>query len=320
MRTMARPKRQAAVRTKRAMGQVERRRLLQLAICIGLFFVVLLGRSFAPDGLSPVGERLLSAIQADIDFRQAFSALGRAVSGDGPVLDALGEALLQVFGEGGRTQAPPDRSGPAAQAALAALHVPAGQLLVRPGELAVVERTDEPQADAAPEPEPAPDPEPDPAPAPSVPPYSGPELPEGTTMDYVALDLPETVTPVMGVVTSGYGYRDHPVNGEYLFHAGADLAAEEGTPVLAFADGVVDFVGESSAYGLYVQLDHGNGVTSFYCHCSELYLPKGTQVAKGQVIAAVGETGNATGPHLHFELKRDGVQLNPIYYIETLEA
>lgn len=234
------------------------------------------------------------------------------------MLDALGEVILQVFGGGGQEVSLTDPPGPAAQAALAALHIPSGQILLRPGELAAPAAADEPE----PEPEPAPEPEPEstPPPMPSVPPYNGPALPEGATMDYVALDLPETVTPVMGVLTSGYGYRDHPVSGDYLFHAGTDLAAETGTPILAFADGVVDFIGESSAYGLYIQLDHGNGVTSFYCHCSELYLPKGTQVTKGQVIAAVGETGNATGPHLHFELKRDGIQLNPIYYIETLES
>ena len=137
-------------------------------------------------------------------------------------------------------------------------------------------------------------------------------------MEYVSLGLTDTVTPVMGSVTSVYGYRDHPVSGEYLFHAGVDLAAETGTPILAFASGVVDYIGESDAYGLYVQLDHGNGVTSFYCHCSALYVQKGETVTKGQTIAAVGETGNATGPHLHLEMKRDGVRLNPIYYIDTV--
>ncbi len=85
----------------------------------------------------------------------------------------------------------------------------------------------------------------------------------------------------------------------------------------AFADGTVDFIGESEAYGLYIQLDHGNGVKTFYCHCSALYAQKGEEISAGQTIAAVGDTGNATGPHLHLEIKRDGVLLNPVYYIET---
>ena len=138
-------------------------------------------------------------------------------------------------------------------------------------------------------------------------------------MDYVPLGLGETVTPVLGVLTSPFGYRDHPVDGTYAFHYGTDLAADLGTPVQAFADGTVDFIGESEAYGLYIQINHGSGVTSFYCHCSALYAQKGEKVTKGQTIAAVGDTGNATGPHLHLELKQDGVFLNPLYYIETAE-
>jgi murein DD-endopeptidase MepM/ murein hydrolase activator NlpD len=139
-------------------------------------------------------------------------------------------------------------------------------------------------------------------------------------MDYYDLGLSETVTPVLGTLTSSYGYRDHPVSGEYLFHAGVDLAAQTGTPVQAFAAGTVEYIGESDAYGLYIQVDHGNGVKTFYCHCSALYAQKGEQVALGQTIAAVGQTGNATGPHLHLEVKLDDVHLNPIYYVETAQG
>ena len=79
----------------------------------------------------------------------------------------------------------------------------------------------------------------------------------------------------------------------------------------------MDYIGESPIYGLYTQIDHGNGVTTFYAHCGKLLVQQGQSVKMGDVIAESGETGNATGPHLHFEIKKDGVLLNPLYYIET---
>ena len=136
-------------------------------------------------------------------------------------------------------------------------------------------------------------------------------------MEYFNLNVSNLTVPIKGEITSGYGYRNHPVDGEYSFHTGIDVAADIGAPIAAFADGTVDFIGESEAYGLYIQLNHGNGITSFYCHCNDLFARKGESVTGGQVIASVGDSGNATGPHLHLELKREGVHLNPVYYIET---
>ena len=78
---------------------------------------------------------------------------------------------------------------------------------------------------------------------------------------------------------------------------------------------MVDFVGEGNSYGKYVQLRHSDHVTTLYAHCSELLLPKGTEVKAGDPIALVGSTGMATGPHLHFEVKVDGVWHDPIYYL-----
>ena len=96
-----------------------------------------------------------------------------------------------------------------------------------------------------------------------------------------------------------------------------DLVVNTGTPVLAFADGTVDYIGESQVYGLYLQLRHAGGVTSFYAHCGELLVQQGQTVKAGEQVAVSGATGNATGPHLHFEIKRNGVRLNPVYYIQT---
>lgn len=303
--------RQSKDRKRAALGLREKRRLIQLGVCVGLFLVVFLGKGGAPAEVAGFGETLLQLIHSDTDFKGAFSAVGEAISRGDPVLETLEKLSVEVFGAGGQ-QAAMDRTsmnGPAVQAAMAALaQRPTYEtVLAQLGASDLLAQASEAE----------PEPDPSPSPAVQVPEYTGPALPEGATMEYFDLGLAETVTPVMGELTSPYGYRDHPVSGEYIFHNGIDLAADIGTPVMAFADGTVEFIGESDAYGLYIQIDHGNGVKTFYCHCSELYTPKGESVTMGQTIAAVGDTGNATGPHLHLEIKRDGVLLNPIYYVET---
>lgn len=300
-----------------SLGPREKRRLIQLSLCVGLFLVVFLGKGAAPAGVLDFGETLLQVIRSDTDFKSAFSTLGEAVSQGDPVLETLEKLAVEVFGAGGQGQKDPAdhawMNDPAAQAAMKALTArPTCETILL--QLGVPPESEEPGGEEETEQ----DPQPDSTPL-QIPEYTGPALPEGATMEYFDLGLTETVTPVIGVLTSPYGYRDHPVSGEYLFHTGVDLAAEIGTPVLAFADGTVEFVGESESYGLYIQLDHGNGVKTFYCHCSALYAPKGESVTMGQTIAAVGDTGNATGPHLHMEIKREGVLLNPAYYVETTD-
>lgn len=300
------------------LGAKEKRRLIQLALCVWLFLAVCLGKGIAPDGVFQAGETLLRFIRSDTDFKGAFSALGEAFSNGEPVTQTLGNLAKEVFGAGTQ-EYQGERDGTveydlAMQAVKQALtELPTQEtMLLRLGMTVPAEGTA-----AGEESEPGPPSDLSASSVPEIPEYTGPALPADATMDYVELGLTNTVTPVQGEVTSVYGYRDHPVSGEYLFHSGTDLAADIGTPVAAFADGTVDFIGESEVYGLYIQLDHGNGVTTFYCHCSALYAQKGETVSAGQTIAAVGDTGNATGPHLHLEIKRDGVLLNPIYYIET---
>ena len=148
--------------------------------------------------------------------------------------------------------------------------------------------------------------------------YSGQALPGNYTMDQLSLGQLDTVTPVLGRLTSGYGYRDHPISGAYQFHGGVDISGNKGDPIAAFAAGTVEYVGEDDSYGLYLQLDHGNGVKSFYAHCSDVCVKKGQTVALGEKIAEVGSSGAATGPHLHLELKYNKMHLNPIYYIQYL--
>ena len=146
--------------------------------------------------------------------------------------------------------------------------------------------------------------------------YEGGEvLPEHYTRDHISFGALETMAPVMGHITSEFGYRTHPITGEYLFHGGTDIAGNRGDPIHAFADGTVDYIGRDDSYGLYMQLDHGNGIKSFYAHCSKLCMNKGDVVKRGDTIAEIGSTGVSTGPHLHFELKYGPLRLDPAYYL-----
>ena len=112
--------------------------------------------------------------------------------------------------------------------------------------------------------------------------------------------------PVAGTITSPQGYRTDPITGEVSYHSGTDIALPEGTPILAAADGTVTIANAldswGGSYGYHVKLDHGGGLTTLYAHCSSICVTVGQQVKAGQVIAYVGHTGRATGPHLHFEV------------------
>ena len=120
------------------------------------------------------------------------------------------------------------------------------------------------------------------------------------------------VVPVQGNITSRFGsreaIRDHS-------HKGLDIAAKTGTPIKAAADGKIKYADTMSGYGNLIIIDHGNGITTYYGHCSKLYKKEGQKVKAGDVIAAVGNTGNSTGSHLHFEIRKIGVFVNPANYL-----
>lgn len=121
--------------------------------------------------------------------------------------------------------------------------------------------------------------------------------------------------PLFGVVTSRFGYRDHPIMDDASFHTGIDIAAKSGKDVTSFADGKVISAGKNSVYGNYVLIEHSSGIRTFYGHNSKLYVKQGQKVSLGQKIAAVGSTGMSTGPHLHFEIRKGNIRLDPSYYI-----
>lgn len=120
------------------------------------------------------------------------------------------------------------------------------------------------------------------------------------------------VNPVKGRISSRYGARESIRNHT---HKGLDIAAKIGTPIKAVADGKVTYSGVMGGYGNLIIIDHGNGITTRYGHCSKLYVKLGKQVKAGELIAAVGNTGNSTGPHLHFEIRQNGVYVNPTDYL-----
>jgi murein DD-endopeptidase MepM/ murein hydrolase activator NlpD len=122
--------------------------------------------------------------------------------------------------------------------------------------------------------------------------------------------------PVRGRISSLFGPRRHPRSQDFRLHAGIDIVARFGSPVVATADGRVVFSGERQGYGKVVVLDHGFGYQTVYAHNSRLSVPIGTRVARGQVIAHVGKSGHTTGTHLHYEVRKNGAPIDPRPYLK----
>ena len=120
------------------------------------------------------------------------------------------------------------------------------------------------------------------------------------------------IRPVSGIITSRFGAASAIRRSS---HTGLDLATSSGTPIKAAASGTVTFSGYKGSYGNLMVITHENGVQTYYGHCSQLYLSAGATVSQGQTVAAVGSTGNSTGPHLHFEVRVNGTAYNPENYV-----
>ena len=118
-----------------------------------------------------------------------------------------------------------------------------------------------------------------------------------------------------GWLSSYYGYRIDPFNGKKTFHHGVDIAGKSGSNVLAVASGIVSSVGSRGGYGMLVEIDHGGGYVTRYGHNKSLTVTTGDSVAQGQTIAKMGSTGRSTGPHVHFEVIKNGKKVNPKKYL-----
>lgn len=211
------------------------RRLAQLAVSAVLLLAVVVVKITAPSAMDRYRDRLLDLMAGQTDFRAAFSAVGRAVSGQGAVGKALNDA------------------------------------------------------------------------------YTAENTPGDVCLTQQVLGF-AYANPLTGPVTDRFGYRQDPNGGGQQFHYGLDIAADEGAVITVFAAGTVTAVGDSAELGNYVTVQHPGGFVTLYAHCSRINASSGQQVRPGDPIAEVGHTGNATGPHLHFELMKDGVYVNPIYY------
>ena len=309
---------------------------MRLAVC-GVIFVLLVAvKLLFPQTVSRLAQTAGDLIGRDADFKEAFAAMGRAVSGEEPVGDSLLDAYTAVFNPGEEdavlasgTAAVSDYLDPAARLMrhyTLELPVPDEEESTGNGEAedtspaaeqvaaslpveetaAVQEPPEEPAADQEVE---------ETATAAASQVYTMPALPENASLEQRNLGFAHT-SPIVAPLTSPFGWREHPVSGGTKFHYGVDLGAETGTDICAFADGEVYATGDSSSLGYYIMIQHADGYMTLYAHCSKITVTSGA-VTMGQKIAEVGETGIATGPHLHFELHDGDLYLNPIYYVEV---
>ena len=281
--------------------------MIRLVAC-GTAFVLLVAAKLAlPARMERFNAKLAEVLSRNMDVQAVFSAVGRGIAGDG---SGAAEAVYQAVFH-------PEASGGAA----------VETALAMPDELPAMDMLREYQT-ALPDTVPKEETTSEAQPAQESPTqtevstlayvlYSDKNLPEDVSLEQVILDF-DYCTPVCGTISSPFGYREHPVEGEERFHYGVDLAADTGTTVSCFADGTVTAVGESSSHGKYCIVTHSGGYTTLYAHCSHITVSSGAEVARGEKIAEVGETGMATGPHLHFELHQNGAYLNPIYYVSSV--
>ena len=249
--------------TVRQFGQQEvsakqKRYLTQISVC-GIIFVMLVTlKLIVPGNLAEFRGTLGQWLVHDADFAEAFSAVGRAISGAQSLSDSLDEAYLSVFGR-----------------------KEAQEVMGESGK----EILDMPQ-----------------------------ELPENVAVEQKILGFAYS-SPLAGTVTSDFGWREDPNTEEEAFHYGLDIAAEEGSEIACFAEGIVGAVGESTELGKYLTVLHEGGFSTLYAHCKSIAVTSGEAVKMGEKVAEVGATGNATGAHLHFEVHEGETYLNPIYYV-----
>ena len=274
-----------------AMSDRERFRLIRLVICGSVFVLLVAAKLLLPGKMADFNRKLSETMSRNIDVQAVFSAVGDLFTRGGTPSMTADEVYQAVFHPEAAAQKTAASTGGSTALSLSELQ----KWRNIPEETDPLPAGDE---DAAQE-----------ETAMDLVLYSDEDLPENVSMRQEILGF-DHETPLKAALSSSFGYREHPVEGEERFHYGVDLAA-------CFADGTVTAVGESSSYGKYCTVAHANGCTTLYAHCSRISVTSGTAVKEGEKLGEVGETGMATGPHLHFELQKDGVYLNPIYYVET---
>jgi len=122
------------------------------------------------------------------------------------------------------------------------------------------------------------------------------------------------IKPITGAISSAFGDRIHPIYNVTLFHSGIDISASEGTRIQTTGDGIVAFSGYDKGYGQKITINHGYGYKTIYAHLSKSLVRQGQKVTRGDIIALSGNTGVSTGPHLHYEIQKDNIKVNPTAY------
>jgi len=332
-RTLHRPRRRSvgsAVATAPTRSRPLLTCVLVLAFAVAIHFLF-------PHFSRAVGDK----VSAFVDYRTAFAVLAEGISGERKLADAFGEAWTVAFRSDGDakdavaplTTTPPPIATPETDVTpdigafgevtdeTAVLAPPASDTVEVGRE---TEHTAEASASANSETQVSEFAQAAMAAfAESQYAYSDYMIPAGVSYDMPALGI-SGQSPTDGVVSSGFGFRRHPVSGDVRFHYGTDIAAPRGTPIYAFADGVVSVTGESATLGKYITITHigtaqdGDeiSITTTYAHCGEVFFSSGSAVERGDKIASVSRTGNATGDCLHFELKVDGEFVNPEFYVQ----
>lgn len=286
------------------------RLMLRLVACGGIFVALVAAKLLLPARMEAFNEKLSAAMERNMDVQAVFSAVGRAFSGEESVAGVYQAVFHPEEGAVQTGALSPADSLP--KMTTRAVQLQDGAALdvlrrFRPETPSQAEAKEMEGADGIQS-----------ASNLAYVLYSQENLPEGVSMEQDRLGFDFCAPVTGGTLSSDFGYREHPTEGEERFHYGVDLAADTGTEVLCFADGTVTAVGDSSSYGRYCVVAHERGYSTLYAHCSRITATSGTAVKRGQKIAEVGETGMATGPHLHFELQREGTYLNPIYYVSSL--
>lgn len=296
-----------------------RKKGLMIRTALSLFFVLLtvLMKLLFPSG----AESLHGVLTGGLDYKAAFSALGRAITS--------GENLVEVFRGialgGFNTEIGDAETVVPKQSALSATPTP-DSTLTDPDQtveaVSVVGENESGEEGGAGGAEgeyfeelllrlPSEELE-------EVP-ETNKSTPKNVSYEYYVLEF-ETTDPVKGTITSSFGYRKHPISGKRSFHYGVDIAAAKGTNIVAFASGTVELTGYNATYGNYLFIRHKDGIQTFYGHCSKVLVENGQLVRMGEVVAKMGSTGYSTGSHLHFELRNGELILDPIDFISPESA
>lgn len=285
---------------------------VKIAVCAVIFITAAIAKQF--DGTGTVKTAVANNIDSDAGYIEVFADIGRAFSEN--------EDIKNIFGDAEENTT--ESSESASETTTDAVTEQTTQITTEP---ATTEQTGQTQTDTTSSPavsdlnlqklayEMTGDEGVDDTPA---------ELFQISPPDKVSLVTPvlgfASVLPLSGSVTSKFGYRDHPIDDDTKFHFGIDIGGNTGAKIAAFADGTVTRSTYDTINGNCLFIEHANGFTSVYCHMSKMLVKKGDKVKKGALIAYVGSTGAATGPHLHFELRYNGKTIDPTGYLNALKA